>query len=463
MADKKIDKQKLLSVGVTVVLVFFFVGGFWIGLDRVRSMEGTFPPNVIKEGGAPAPESVEQVWDYYIKSMDKAGKSPAHISTGISYDIGNLETDGSSQFTETVLFAKDNIQNHLSSVAEKTPGSEFGYESEKILGLLDIGSIDNIKEVKCSYIYYECPSCGLTSEEQLKECTPCGSKREYFKKYRPEYEVEFIIDAEIQKNSREVFERLFNPAEVEAVLQSINGFVDCKFSIENTEIAYKSLHVIFKVNRLTDELTNIRYIKNMSVSTDVEFSGEYEMLGVKKISFDFTECETFNLTWPSISLNNEILEIEPKGTDNLLATLTCEDPLAMTVVWTSSDETIATVDEDGYINTTSKTGEAVIIATYEYLGTTYSDSCTVYVKVPVESMKMSKKSIELGVGETFTLETKVSPKKATIQTVKWYSENEDIATVDENGVVTAVAKGIVIVYALSDDGYFRSTCEVTVE
>ena len=76
---------------------------------------------------------------------------------------------------------------------------------------------------------------------------------------------------------------------------------------------------------------------------------------------------------------------------------------------------------------------------------------------------MSKKNVELGVGETFTLSTKVSPKKATIQTVKWYSENEAVATVDENGVVTAVAQGEVIVYALSDDGYYRSTCEVTVE
>ena len=53
--------------------------------------------------------------------------------------------------------------------------------------------------------------------------------------------------------------------------------------------------------------------------------------------------------------------------------------------------------------------------------------------------------------------------ESTIQTVKWYSEDESIAAVDADGVVTAVAAGTVIVYALSDDGYFRSTCEVTVE
>ena len=463
MPEKKFDKQKLLSVGVTVILLFFFVGGFWIGLDRVRSMEGTFLPNDIKEGISPAPESAQQVWDYYVTSVSKTENSPAKISTGISYDIGNLTTDGSSQFTETVLFAKNNIQGFLVSSAEVTPGSEFGYETDKLLGLIDIGSVDNIKEVKCSYIYYSCPSCGLTSDEQLKECAPCGSTREYYKKYNPEYEVEFVIDASVEETAPEIFNKLFTPSEIEAVISGINGAVDDKFTVENTQITYNELRVIFKVNRLTDELTNIRYYKNMSVSTDVIFNAEYEMLGVRKLSFDLTECETFNITWPALALNKDVLEIEPKGTDNLLATLVCEDPLAMTVTWTSSDESVATVDQDGYINTTSKTGDAVITATYEYLGTIYSDSCIVSVKVPVESMKMSKKHIELTVGESFTLETKISPKKATIQTVTWYSENEDIATVDENGVVTAVSAGKVIVYALSDDGYYRSTCEVTVE
>ena len=175
------------------------------------------------------------------------------------------------------------------------------------------------------------------------------------------------------------------------------------------------------------------------------------------------EYKNFSFTWPALTLNKELVEIEPKSTDNLLATLTCEDPLAMTVTWVSSDDSVATVDADGYIGTTAKTGEAVITASYEYLGKTYSDTCLVKVKTPVESMKMSKKNISLEIGETFELSTKISPKKATIQTVKWYSENEAVAVVDENGVVSAVGEGTVIVYALSDDGYFRSTCEVTVE
>ena len=90
------------------------------------------------------------------------------------------------------------------------------------------------------------------------------------------------------------------------------------------------------------------------------------------------------------------------------------------------------------------------------------DSCTVFVRVPVESMKMNIKKLNLDIGEKAQLEATVSPKKATVKSVKWYSENEEVATVDENGYVTANKKGTVIVYALSDDGYYRSTCEVTV-
>ena len=155
--------------------------------------------------------------------------------------------------------------------------------------------------------------------------------------------------------------------------------------------------------------------------------------------------------------------IEPGNTDNLLATLTCEDPLSMTVEWSSSDEEIASVDAEGYISTTKKTGEAEITATFTYLGKTYADSCTVFVRVPVESMKMSDKKISLAVGENETLSTKISPSDATVKTVTWYSEDENIAVVDESGVVTAKNTGIVVIYALSDDGYYRSTCEVTVE
>ena len=54
-------------------------------------------------------------------------------------------------------------------------------------------------------------------------------------------------------------------------------------------------------------------------------------------------------------------------------------------------------------------------------------------------------------------------KKPTVRTVSWFTTDENVATVDENGTVTAVGPGKATVYALSDDMYYRSSCEVTVE
>ncbi len=467
MAEKKFDKQKLFAALVTVILIFFFVGGFLIGLDRVRSMEGTFPPNDIKEGISPAPETAEDAVAYLNKAVKKALDEKPRLSSddNFSVDSDSVTTDGSDTFKATLLFAQDGFRKHISSV-EDTEGKltqvNFG---EDISALLRVPSLKGlkVKEFSCNYIYYQCPSCGLTGDEQLDGCEPCGSERQYFKKYRPEYEIELVFFTDIVKKNEKAFVKNFAPRTSEQIDALTDSVLADVVKIEKRDYSYNSLSIFFKVDRLTDEITYLSYRKGIDVTADVSFVGKYEGLGTNNIAFSITENMNFSFTWPALTLNNEILEIEPKGTDNLLATLTCENPLDMTVTWSSSDESIATVDTDGYINASANTGKAVITATYEYLGKEFSDSCVVHVKIPVESMKMSKKNLKLTIGEAYTLTTDISPEKATIQTVKWYSEDESIATVDENGVVIGLKKGEVIVYALSDDGYYRSTCEVTVE
>ncbi len=482
MAEKKIDKQKLFSIAVTALLIFFFVGGFLLGLDRVRSMEGTFPPNDIKEGLSEAPETPEEALEYLNKVINKALSEKPKLSSDDNFSVASdsIQTDGSDTFKATLLFVKDGFINHISSVEDaegKLTEVNFG---EDISALLRVPALEGLEvtEFTCNYIYYQCPSCGITNNEQLSSCEPCGSNREYYIKYRPEYEIELSFSPDIIDTAPEAFEANFpvrTEEEINTLISDVSSDIinidyrDVSFdslkliNIDKRDISFNSFKIYFKVNRLTDEISYLSFIKGIDINADVTFFGKYKDLGSCSVGFSMTENMNYSFTWPALTLNKEILEIEPKGTDNLLATLTCEDPLSMTVSWSSSDKSIATVDSDGYIGTTAKTGEAVITATFEYLGKTYSDSCLVRAKTPVEAMKMSNKSIKLAVGESFTLSTKISPKKATIQTVKWYSEDEAIATVDANGVVTAVAEGTVIVYALSDDGYFRSTCEVTVE
>ena len=122
MSEKKFEnnKQKLLTVLVTVILVVFFIGGFWIGLDRVRSMEGTFPPNDIKEGISAAPETPADAALYLEKVIEKALAEKPKLSSddNFSIDSDSVNTDGSETFKATLLFAKDNFKNYISSVED---------------------------------------------------------------------------------------------------------------------------------------------------------------------------------------------------------------------------------------------------------------------------------------------------------------------------------------------------------
>lgn len=121
------------------------------------------------------------------------------------------------------------------------------------------------------------------------------------------------------------------------------------------------------------------------------------------------------------------------------------------LVWTSSDPSVATV-KDGKV-TGVNGGVAVISATAtKKNGTKVVGKATITVYLPVKELKLSKKSISLDTGDTYDqLKCSFSPAKATVRTVTWKSSDPEIATVDENGVITAVAPGQTTITATSTD------------
>ena len=82
--------------------------------------------------------------------------------------------------------------------------------------------------------------------------------------------------------------------------------------------------------------------------------------------------------------------------------------------------------------------------------------------VPVTGVSLDESSITLDVGGNQTLTATVTPEDATNKKVRWSSDNEDVATVSEDGVVTAVAGGTAVITATTHDGLFTATCTVTV-
>ena len=83
--------------------------------------------------------------------------------------------------------------------------------------------------------------------------------------------------------------------------------------------------------------------------------------------------------------------------------------------------------------------------------------------VPVTGVELDKTGLELTVDDTAKLTASVTPANADNAKVSWTSSDETVATVDENGNVTAIAAGTATITVTTEDGGFTATCTVTVK
>lgn len=139
------------------------------------------------------------------------------------------------------------------------------------------------------------------------------------------------------------------------------------------------------------------------------------------------------------------------------ATVVPEDATDVVIEYVSSDEAIATVDNTGYI-TAVAAGEADITASV--VDTGLAATCHVIVTPAIESLDISKSSMTMKPGATNTLSVTVSPEVANISGMTWTSSDEAVATVDQEGNVTAVADGTATITATI--GETTASCDVTV-
>ena len=166
------------------------------------------------------------------------------------------------------------------------------------------------------------------------------------------------------------------------------------------------------------------------------------------------ECVvTVTVPTGSVTLDKTSLSLAVGETAQLTATVKPDDATDKTVTWTSSDESVAKVD-NGRV-TAVKAGKATITA--KCGGKTAE--CAVTVTVPTGSVTLDKTSLSLAVGETVQLTATVKPDDATEKNVTWSSSDESIVKVD-NGKVTAVKAGYATVIAKSGDKL--AICYVTV-
>lgn len=145
-------------------------------------------------------------------------------------------------------------------------------------------------------------------------------------------------------------------------------------------------------------------------------------------------------------------------TRQLQVKITPSDTTNKNVQWTSSNNSVATVDSNGVV-TSKNSGSTIITAT------THNELKTgffIEVETSVTNITLNSNEINLNPGGTFKLDATVNPSNASNKNIKWISANESIATVDRSGNVTADVAGTTYISAVSADGKVVAICTVNV-
>jgi large repetitive protein len=173
--------------------------------------------------------------------------------------------------------------------------------------------------------------------------------------------------------------------------------------------------------------------------------------------------------------NGTVINVTGVALDQAAVTLTVGDMLPLTVTvdpvdadeigvsWSSSDETVVSVTEDGLVTAVAP-GTATVTVTTADGGLTASCIVTVEAAaVAVTRVTLDETEVTLTAGNTQQLTATVTPADATDSSVTWSSDDETVASVSADGLVTAVASGTATVTVTTADGGFMAECSVAVE
>ena len=172
-------------------------------------------------------------------------------------------------------------------------------------------------------------------------------------------------------------------------------------------------------------------------------------------TFSFTVTVIIPIT--SIKMNDTYQELNRGEIYNLaIETTPANTTEDKTAIWSSSDTSVATVDNNGKVTAVGP-GRATITAKVgEFTATS-----TIKVGIPITGITLDKSEITINKGETSTLKATVAPVDTTESTeIIWSSSSSYYVSVDENGVITANYPGTATITAKV--GTHTATCKVTV-
>lgn len=136
-----------------------------------------------------------------------------------------------------------------------------------------------------------------------------------------------------------------------------------------------------KVNRVTDEIVYIEITRLYNISARLDFKGDMESFGTADVQLEYKVTEHFDYYYAGISFTDEQISADVGGEVALTVNAVIEDDSEYKVHFTSSDESVVTVDEMGYATVHKESAEPVYVTvTLEYLGERFTDKCAINVR-----------------------------------------------------------------------------------
>lgn len=169
---------------------------------------------------------------------------------------------------------------------------------------------------------------------------------------------------------------------------------------------------------------------------------------------------TVNQPVESVDVTPKNISLEVNDVANLSVSVLPVNATDKTVTWTSSDESVVSVDTNGRIKGLgSGTAEVYAVSNADK---EKKDFCKVTVIRRVESVSLNVGAVDVLEGESVKLTAEVHPEDATDKTVRWTSSDINVAVVASDGSVYGIKEGQAVVMATTADGGFVDVCRVNV-
>ena len=170
------------------------------------------------------------------------------------------------------------------------------------------------------------------------------------------------------------------------------------------------------------------------------------------------EPEEINTTGVKLDNKSIVLDLNGEKTIKLNATPTPSNANKNTTMkWTSKKKKVATVTQNGTV-TGKAVGNSTIMASTP---NGKSAECLAVCQAKITGITINPVNASIQIGKTIQLTAEATPSTVT-EKITWKTNNEDVAKVNRNGIVTAVGNGKTIIIAQNPSGTIKATCTVTV-